>query len=770
MKMSGNLKRIISLIIAVMIVMSIFSCAASAGETDVKKGTFTYMPSFTESSSEETFYYSDEYFTVPSAVRNQHLTTMSLALAFASMEIEGSSFIRKLYEDTGFEDIQADDMDAKPTPSSVGTAIAHKRIGGSDLVALSIRGNKYGAEWAANLTAGESGNIEGFDTAAKAVTARLIKYIKDHKLQNVKLWIAGYSRGGSIADLIGVYANEHPDELCTKAEDIFVYAFEAPRCCTSSKVYSNIFCVKNKNDLITYVYPENWGLYTNGIELTIGEDKSIMQYKIDILNPSLFVPLGEIKADEFNKELIDFIGSELTRDKYSGRFDSTIAGLIRLYFSKPSSEWQPTLDFLKNEFINRVKSNDRTLYILVSEVGGGIVNHNSDKMYQQLTNEILLLLNETATPEDLNLTEAEYQLICDNLYDIIRVLGPLFVKDYIYEKGIDYSTALPKSYNDASYDPQTAFPPILTYDQYVKYIIPTGDDEENETRDQASADAEDGEIDGRSNGYDDGYNDGLNGRQARTDVRLPDDAESRSEAYLSAYVNGYKDSYLDAYGNGVSERSRPRESDEYTSGCNMGEKASDFDAKNDALSGIFKASYNPEPRATDDNPDPVFSEEYARGFKKSYIENYERNYYYYAEYYRHLTLYHIGTLIGNMSDILQEHYPQSTWNLLTKLDSYYNGVEPAPSETKDTPESNDDADKEGVLGDVNGDNTVDSADALAILRCSVGLEDFSDRQKALGNTDGDDSITSNDALSVLRYSINMIDNDKIGTKVSIPLP
>ena len=123
-----------------------------------------------------------------------------------------------------------------------------------------------------------------------------------------------------------------------------------------------------------------------------------------------------------------------------------------------------------------------------------------------------------------------------------------------------------------------------------------------------------------------------------------------------------------------------------------------------------------------------------------------------------------------MSDILQEHYPQSTWNLLTKLDSYYNGGEPAPSETKDTPESNDDADKEGVLGDVNGDNTVDSADALAILRCSVGLEDFSDRQKALGNTDGDDSITSNDALSVLRYSINMIDNDKIGTKVSIPLP
>ena len=73
----------------------------------------------------------------------------------------------------------------------------------------------------------------------------------------------------------------------------------------------------------------------------------------------------------------------------------------------------------------------------------------------------------------------------------------------------------------------------------------------------------------------------------------------------------------------------------------------------------------------------------------------------------------------------------------------------------------------GILGDVNNDGQVDSADALLILRNSVGLETFDDTQKYLGDVNEDnENIDSSDALAVLRYSVGMIDIEKIGTPVS----
>ncbi len=91
-------------------------------------------------------------------------------------------------------------------------------------------------------------------------------------------------------------------------------------------------------------------------------------------------------------------------------------------------------------------------------------------------------------------------------------------------------------------------------------------------------------------------------------------------------------------------------------------------------------------------------------------------------------------------------------------------------ETKDepTPETKDEPDKpteKGLLGDVNGDGQVDSADALLILRDSTGLEEFDELQSSLGDVDSDGEITSADALAVLRFSVGFTDNSRIGTEV-----
>ena len=56
-------------------------------------------------------------------------------------------------------------------------------------------------------------------------------------------------------------------------------------------------------------------------------------------------------------------------------------------------------------------------------------------------------------------------------------------------------------------------------------------------------------------------------------------------------------------------------------------------------------------------------------------------------------------------------------------------------------------------GDFDRDGSVDSADALALLRGSVESKNFSKSEMALCDLDGDGIITSNDALIVLRKSL-----------------
>lgn len=59
------------------------------------------------------------------------------------------------------------------------------------------------------------------------------------------------------------------------------------------------------------------------------------------------------------------------------------------------------------------------------------------------------------------------------------------------------------------------------------------------------------------------------------------------------------------------------------------------------------------------------------------------------------------------------------------------------------------------LGDVDRDEEITSADALLILRDSVGLTEFTEEQIVIGDVDEDKEITSSDALAVLRISVGL---------------
>ena len=73
---------------------------------------------------------------------------------------------------------------------------------------------------------------------------------------------------------------------------------------------------------------------------------------------------------------------------------------------------------------------------------------------------------------------------------------------------------------------------------------------------------------------------------------------------------------------------------------------------------------------------------------------------------------------------------------------------------------------DGLLGDVDSDKKVTSADALSILRNSAGLEKYSPQQKQVADIDNDGTISSADALAALRFSSGIIENSKIGKPLS----
>lgn len=62
-----------------------------------------------------------------------------------------------------------------------------------------------------------------------------------------------------------------------------------------------------------------------------------------------------------------------------------------------------------------------------------------------------------------------------------------------------------------------------------------------------------------------------------------------------------------------------------------------------------------------------------------------------------------------------------------------------------------------LRSDVDYDLEITSADGRLILRCSVGLENFTDTQRKLADVDGDGSISAADAREVMRMAAGLID-------------
>ena len=637
------MKKIHILILLFLLFIPIFVNAES-----VQTGKFKYMPAF-EDETEEVYYYSDDYFKESGKTDNEHLLAMSYNLALSTFEIRGYSYSKALLEEIGFKDFQAFDMEEKPTLDTIGMVIAHKEVNGKELIAVAIRGEKYDSEWGNNFIVGKTGNAKGFNDSSIKVIDRIKAYILNKNLDSNKIWIAGYSRAGTIADLTGVYINNNLNEFNTTANDLYIYTFEAPAASIDDAVYENIYTVRCVNDLIPYVYPEVWGFHTNGKIINIGGDKQKISTYKGFLSQEIS---GEVDVDTFLNNFFTWLPSRLSRETYSNYIEEPVSKILDIYFSKNDDDRAKLLKFLTEELKP----------VIVEKIDVTILDifeRNSDSIYRNITNRVLEGIESLENSENIKvLTNEELQTIKDAIYPMFRALGQVIVDDYYYFDGIDYDTYYAKYY-----------PQFVLEEADLAYKI--------------------GKETGFSRGYTDADYDDPEDNTVPEWVFQDDDTET----YKENYTRGYQETYHDGYVLGLSHKNNPEVKGRYDgtkAGKEIGYRTGsegkpnvpnpdDYYSDPSWIGTETECDYD-----LDENceTEKIYSDEdlenlekyktnYYEGFNEGWSEGYPEGISDGPNRGMEKNMYHFATLIKNVSTLMTNHHPQENLKLIHAYDSYY---------------------------------------------------------------------------------------------------
>lgn len=261
---------------------------------------------------------------------NEAIARESLKFAVASMNtfrnerfFEGPAKLNTFFADSGFDKfLPNEDFLVKPEPNTFGVGIASKVIYDGvhkyTLIAMGLRGGKYGLEWCGNFDLGVEGNHHGFENCANKAYKHLAHYIYRFGIKgDVILWATGYSRAAASCNLLGgminakLMAGKRPFKGVNLAQNrCFFYTFETPRGVElgeSQKVaYKNIYNFINPNDIITYMGPEAMGFGRFGIDVLLPAKFTLLQPPVKLLfeRKSCQEFLGE-----FMEKLVEFGGA-----------------------------------------------------------------------------------------------------------------------------------------------------------------------------------------------------------------------------------------------------------------------------------------------------------------------------------------------------------------------------------------------------------------------------------------------------------------------------
>ena len=427
--MKKFLKKVISLSLIISMVLPLFSPLIVSAETnDVKKSEYsiTYKataPNTNQSITEKyTLYYSDSYFSHSSTEYDSHLATLSMHMTYFSMNLDGpktandsdwysrqTDSISGFFNSIGFEKFMANaDYTSRSEFNTIGIAIASKKIDDYTVIAVVPRSGGYYREWSNNVWLGDGSKSdymhEGWYNAANKLNNFLDEYVSKNNITgNVKLWMAGYSRGGATTNIAAGLLDNKLDKgqavfsngAKLTHDNLYAYTFEAPQGANvysktvkapTDKIYNNIFNIVNPNDLVTKVAMQEWGFTRFGI------DKYIKTKFYDSANygdyryifKALWTNANNKKWDDYSADTLTMYGIPAERLASLLTPSGWVANGLAAYFEglKGIAE----IDTRKANYDSNIVST-MVLEELVSKIGS---RENYCKYYQQGISDLLL--------------------------------------------------------------------------------------------------------------------------------------------------------------------------------------------------------------------------------------------------------------------------------------------------------------------------------------------------------------------------------------------
>lgn len=507
---------------------SIAAADANDGYTGIISGKYD-SDSF--EGDEHMFYYSDDYFRESGTKKNDHLRTMSAALAMTAMQKNPSDTVKNILEATGFEDVKTYGFDSDGMDIIV-VSFAHKKIDDNDLISIAVRGDKYTFEWGSNLTIGENGDAKGFSQAASLVKSHYDEYVSEYSLSPKKVWAAGYSRGGAVCDLFGKYLNQNAASIGLAEDDIYIYTFEAPAASADDVSFSNIHNCVDENDAIPYALPSAWGFTNCGVKEIVSTGKKKMTRKVldyskllsakdvkDALDNS-----GTAKYGDYAANVIDWLAADkyISRKTYVEKLENHARELTAAFAKRDKDGLDAVEKYFKDEFSGQLRTDENKFKLTCAFLGlyarseeGLNVAHKNVKQV------VLSILDMDAAKKAL--TQEEIAALKNCIDDVLSVALPIIKDDLTAHDDLKGDRKKYNEVNNAHYKDKTVY---------------------NLSKVAKSADEKESWYAGYNDGYDKGNEDSLH--KAKYDNTLGQISENAKDktCYNAGYIYGYFEGYI----------------------------------------------------------------------------------------------------------------------------------------------------------------------------------------------------------------------------------
>lgn len=393
------LKRVVTVVLASAVIMTSLPFAAA----EEKKTTGIFQCDWFDESLYYPFEYSDSLFTGDSCEYNHGLAVFLLGISMASFNSFDASDrdgnITRMFEECGFEtETYGYETEGYDT---AGVVMGSKKVRNADgeytAVIAAVRSGNYGMEWGGNLRVGTGENHLGFDIGKEIILNYINSYFSKHPIQGkIKLFIPGYSRGGSIANLVGAELDDGSYKQSIKGEDCigkarigrdntFVYTYEAPQCTRKSgaddAVYSNIFNIMNPNDYVPKFVMDDWGFTNYGVEYYLPSAENCANYSDYYEN--VCKEFDTLMAETDKDSDSNFYSEEDSRS-VGAMLDSIMSKLAKDVFESQeyySQKYEDGMIFIAGQYIGKkLNAGDalKALGVMLTAVALGVIPANME--------------------------------------------------------------------------------------------------------------------------------------------------------------------------------------------------------------------------------------------------------------------------------------------------------------------------------------------------------------------------------------------------------